>query len=94
VIIVILYWLTRLPQLGLWRNELEVALHTAVVAVSLQLVAQAAFAARRVAAQAWQLVKSTGRGLASGVRNASRWVADRVDVDLRFRMGWRPLEES
>jgi hypothetical protein len=73
VIIVILYWLVATPGPVAWREQLEVALHATVTAMTVQIILQLTFAVRRY-------VTASGRWVAGAVRRVYRWIADRVDV--------------
>jgi hypothetical protein len=94
VIIIIVYWLGKIPALKHWHHEQDVVLHTALAATTIQVLTRTPGMVVRVAEEAWRMVKVSGQNLSRATRRAQRWIAEHLEVGIRLRLGRRLAEET
>lgn len=94
VIIIIVYWLGKIPALNQWHNVEDLALHAALVAMSVHVLTHVPAAALRYALRTWQVAKAIGQNVVRATRRSCQWVGDHVEVAVRVRLGPRLAEEN
>ncbi|MFC6158197.1 hypothetical protein [Kribbella jiaozuonensis] len=83
--IVILFWMTQVPQLQVepWKGHIDLGLHSAVIAVSVQYAMDMT---RRTRLSAGRVSRRGAKAVAGGFRRTRAWITARVHFKIGLRL--------